>query len=162
MNPPKRQPFSGDLTAELAQRLPGPAVALYEAGPHKEARLYTEGAPLTGRQVKVVRLRTHRETIARGELADGLAISRAAASELVARRADKHVVVCADDLHDPHDRRDVRVRLAERAAGFADGPLARWRDQREATFARFLSIDPDTSVALLRDLTLQLKGRPTA
>ena len=76
----------------------------------------------------------------------------------MARLAEKNVVVREDD---PHDRRVVHVRLAGRAAGYADSLLAQWRDQLEAAFARFPSIDPDTLVAFLRDLTLQLKGRPT-
>ena len=155
----KQQPPSSDVTAEFVHLLPELAVALYEAGPHKEARWYAEADPLTGRQMKAVVFLAHRGRITMGEFAGGLEISRAAASELVARLAEKNVVVREDDLH---DRRVVHVRLAGRAAGYADSLLAQWRDQLEAAFARFPSIDPDTLVAFLRDLILRLKGYPTA
>ena len=153
-----RQTPSSDVTSELVQLLPELAVALYEAGPHKEARLYAESEPLTGRQMKAVVFLAHRGRVTMSELADGLEIGRAAASELVARLAEKNVVGREDD---PDDRRVVHVRLAGPAAGYADSLLALWRDQLEAAFARFPSIDPDTLIAFLRDLTLQLKGRPT-
>jgi len=159
MNDRRRQPPSSDVTAEFVHLLPELAVALYEAGPHKEARRYAEGEPLTSRQMKAVVFLAHRGRITMGEFADGLDISRAAASELVARLAEKNVVVREDD---PHDRRVVHVKLAGPAAGYADSLIALWRDQLEAAFARFPGIDPDTLVAFLRDLTLQLKGRLTA
>jgi DNA-binding MarR family transcriptional regulator len=158
MSYPQRQTPSSDITAELVHLLPELAVALYEAGPHKEARRSTQSEALTGRQMKAVVFLAHRGRITMGELADGLEIGRAAASELVARLTEKDVVVREDD---PDDRRVVHVRLAARAAGYADSLLARWHDQLEAAFACFPSIDPDTLVAFLRDLSLQLKGRPT-
>ena len=159
MTAPNRQTPSSDVTAELVQLLPELAVTLFEAGPHKEARSQARGEPLTGRQMRAVVFLAHRGGITMGELADGLEIGRAAASELVARLTEKGVVVREDD---PEDRRVVHVRLVGPAKDYADSLLVKWRDQLEATFARFPGIDPDTLVAFLRDLTLQSKGRPTA
>ena len=159
MTAPNRQTPSSDVTAELVQLLPELAVTLFEAGPHKEARSQARGEPLTGRQMRAVVFLAHRGGITMGELADGLEIGRAAASELVARLAEKDVVVREHDLD---DRRIVRVKLARQAVGYADSLLTQWRDQLEATFARFPDIDPGTLVAFLRDLIMELKGRPKA
>jgi len=155
----KRQSRGSDVTADLVQLLPELAITLYEAGPHEGARRYAQGERLTGRQMKAVVFLAHRGSVAMGELADGLEIGRAAASELVARLAEKDVVVREHDLD---DRRIVRVKLARQAVGYADSLLTQWRDQLEATFARFPDIDPGTLVAFLRDLIMELKGRPKA
>jgi DNA-binding MarR family transcriptional regulator len=156
MSGPKKKIPSGDVTAELVQLLPELAVTLYEAGPHDVARRRTAGEPLTGRQTRAVVFLAHRGRVTMGELADGLEISRAAASELVARLSEKNVVEREDD---PDDRRVVIVKLAGPAADYADGLLARWRDQLEAVFALYPDIDPASLVAFLRALIRQLKGR---
>ena len=91
-----------------------------------------------------------------GEFADGLEISRAAASELVARLTEKDVVRRETD---PADRRVVYVRLAGAAEQFAGEVHDAWRRQLDAVFARFPGIDPDTLVAFLGALIDQLKGR---
>ena len=159
MDCPPRQPPSSDVTAALVQLLPELAVALYEAGPHKEARRSTQSEALTGRQMKAVVFLAHRGRITMGELADGLEIGRAAASELVARLVEKGVVRRAPS---PADRRLVTVALSAHAEGLAADVFAEWSAQIAAAFALHPGIDPDTLVAFLRDLTLQLKGRPTA
>jgi len=92
-----------------------------------------------------------------GEFADGLEISRAAASELVARLTEKDVV-----RRETVPPTGARVRAprgaAERFAGQVhDG----WRRQIDAVFARYPGIDPDTLVAFLGDLIDHLKGRDT-
>jgi DNA-binding MarR family transcriptional regulator len=156
MNRPSRQAERGDITAQLVQLLPELAVTLYEAGPHEEARSHAHGERLTGRQMKAVMFLAHHGTVTMGELAEGLEIGRAAASELVARLTEKKVAVRKDD---PHDRRVVLVGLVGRAEGYADTLLAQWRDRLEAAFALYPDLDPDTLVAFLRTLIKQLKGR---
>ena len=91
-----------------------------------------------------------------GEFADGLEISRAAASELVARLTEKGVVRRETDAG---DRRVVYVRLAGAAERYAGEIFDAWRRDLEAVFARFPGIDPDTLVAFLGALIDQLKGR---
>ena len=155
MNAAPRQK-SAAITAELVQLLPELAVTLFEAGPHKEARSQARGEPLTGRQMRAVVFLAHRGGITMGELADGLEIGRAAASELVTRLSEKHFVVREDD---PSDRRVVHVTLAGPAEGYADSLLAAWSDQLEAVFALYPGIDPETLVAFLRTLIDRLKGQ---
>jgi DNA-binding MarR family transcriptional regulator len=163
MNHPKRQTNhrdeTGDVTGELARLLPELAVALYESAPHHQgtARPVT-AEPLTGRQMEAVVFLAHRRRVTMGEFADGLEISRAAASELVARLTEKDVVRRETD---PTDRRVVYVRLAGAAEQFAVEVHDGWRRQIDAVFARYPGIDPDTLVAFLGDLIDQLKGRDT-
>lgn len=157
MNRPPGQADRGDVTAQLVQLLPELAVTLYEAGPHERARRQAWGERLTGRQMKAVVFLAHRGKATMGEFADGLEIGRAAASELAARLLDKGVV---RREHDPDDRRIVSISLAGPAERYATDMLAQWAEHLETTFARFPDIDPDTLVAFLRDLIVQLKGRP--
>jgi DNA-binding MarR family transcriptional regulator len=159
MNRPQKQAHPEDVTAQLARLLPELAVTLYEAGPHPGGRTHAPGEPLTSRQMKAVVFLAHRGAVTMGEFADGLEIGRAAASELVARLTEKHVVVRADD---PDDRRVVHVKLAGQAEGYAESLLAQWRDQLEAVFALYPGIDPETLAAFLRTLIKQLKGRSEA
>jgi DNA-binding MarR family transcriptional regulator len=156
MNVQRPQTSGSDVTAELVQLLPELAVTLYEAGPHDTARRNASDARLTGRQMKAVVFLAHRGGATMGEFAEGLEISRAAASELAARLIEKGVVEREDD---PGDRRIVRVKLAGHAEGYADGLLARWRDQLDAVFALYPGIDPETLVGFLRSLIQHLKGR---
>ena len=161
MNSPKRQSpprdQTGDVTGELARLLPELAVALYESSPHHQssARPLT-AEPLTGRQMEAVVFLAHRRRVTMGEFAGGLEISRAAASELVARLTEKDVVRRETD---PADRRVVYVRLAGAAEQFAGEVHDGWRRQIDAVFARYPGIDPDTLVAFLGALIDQLKGR---
>ena len=163
MNDSKRQTAThdqtGDVTGELARLLPELAVALYESSPHHQgtARQVT-AEPLTGRQMEAVVFLSHRRRVTMGEFADGLEISRAAASELVARLTEKDVVRRETD---PADRRVVYVRLAGAAERFAGQVHDGWRRQIDAVFARYPGIDPDTLVAFLGDLIDHLKGRDT-
>jgi DNA-binding MarR family transcriptional regulator len=159
MNGPTTQNDRGDVTAQLVQLLPELAVTLYQAGPHEQARRQARGEGLTGRQMKAVVFLAHRGKATMGEFADGLEIGRAAASELAARLLDKGVV---RREHDPDDHRLVRVSLAGAAERYAENLLAQWGKNLEATFARFPDIDPDTLVAFLCDLIVELKGRPQA
>ena len=163
MNAPKRHTTqrdqTGDVTGELARLLPELAVALYESSPHHQSAAQPVTAePLTGRQMEAVVFLAHRRRVTMGEFADGLEISRAAASELVARLTEKDVVRRETD---PADRRVVYVRLAGAAERFAGQVHDGWRRQIDAVFARYPGIDPDTLVAFLGDLIDHLKGRDT-
>ena len=100
---------------------------------------------------------SHHRRVTMGEFADGLEISPAAATELVARLTEKGVVRREAD---PDDRRVVHVRLAGAAERYADAMHDEWRAHLDAVFARYPDIDPDTLVAFLRDLIDHLKGRP--
>lgn len=137
-----------DTTAELVRLLPELAIALYESAPHAEARRRT-GERLTARQMRAVLHLARREPLTMGGLADGLAIGRAAASEMVERLVEKGV---ARREADPSDRRVVRVRLAPPARTYADATLQAWRSRVEAAFARHPDLDPATLVAFLRTL----------
>jgi DNA-binding MarR family transcriptional regulator len=159
MNHPQRQTpaTAGDVTAQLARLLPELAIVLYESAPHHHGAMRPAAAePLTGRQMEAVVFLSHRHRVTMGEFADGLEISRAAASELVARLSEKDVV---RREMDPDDRRVIHVRLAGAAEQFAGEVFDAWRRDLEAVFARFPEIDPDTLVAFLGALIAQLKGR---
>jgi DNA-binding MarR family transcriptional regulator len=147
---------TGDVTAQLVRLLPELAVVLYESAPHHHGELRpATPEPLTGRQMEAVVFLSHRPRVTMGEFADGLEISRAAASELVARLTEKDVVRRETD---PDDRRVVYVRLAGAAEQYAGAVFDAWRRDLEAVFARFHDIDPDTLVAFLGALIDQLKG----
>jgi DNA-binding MarR family transcriptional regulator len=158
MNHPQRQTPApaGDVTAQLARLLPELAVVLYQSAPHHHGELRPAAEPLTGRQMEAVVFLSHRHRVTMGEFADGLEISRAAASELVARLTEKDVV---RREMDPDDRRVVYVRLAGTAEQLAGEVFDEWRRHLDAVFARFPEIDPDTLVAFLGALIDQLKGR---
>jgi DNA-binding MarR family transcriptional regulator len=146
-----------DTTTRLARLLPELAVALYESAPHHHtAKRAVAAEPLTGRQMEAVVFLAHRRRVTMSEFADGLEVSRAAASELVARLLEKDVIRRESS---PDDRRVVYVRLAGSAEGYADEMHERWRRQLDAVFARFPGIDPDTLIAFLAALIDQLKGR---
>jgi len=145
-------------TNRLARLLPELAVTLYEAAPH-HAGARPAGEALTGRQMEAVVFLAHRSDTTMSEFADGLSITRAAASELVARLIDKNVVRREADLN---DRRVVYVRLAGPAEGMAGEMHEQWRRQLETVFARFPDIEPETLVAFLEALIEQLKGRTVA
>jgi len=149
-----------DTTARLARLLPELAVALYQSAPHHTGvHRAATAEPLTGRQMEAVVLIAHRRRVSMGEFADGLEISRAAASELVARLLEKGVVRREAD---PADRRVVYVRLAGRAEGYAAAMHDEWRRHVDAVFARFPGIDPDTLIDFLGALIDRLKGRDGA
>jgi DNA-binding MarR family transcriptional regulator len=151
-----RQTPAGDVTAQLVHLLPELAVALYESAPHHHGEMRPATAePLTGRQMEAVVFLSHRPGVTMGEFADGLEISRAAASELVARLTEKDVVRRETDAD---DRRVVYVRLAGAAEQYAGQVFDAWRRDLEAVFARFPDIDPDTLVDFLGALIDQLKG----
>jgi len=153
-------PAPADTTTQLAQLLPELAVALYESAPHHaKARRAATWEPLTGRQMEAVVFLSHRRRVTMSDFADGLEISRAAASELVARLLEKDVI---HREAAPDDRRVVYVRLAGRAERYAGDMHERWRRQLDAVFARFPDIDPDTLIAFLQALIDQLKGRTDA
>jgi len=159
MNDPKRQtPASGgDVTDRLARLLPELAVALYESTPHhRSGERPTAAEPLTGRQLEAIVFLSHHRRVTMGEFAEGLEISRAAATELVARLSEKHVVRRETD---PDDRRVVYVRLAGEAERYAETMHDEWRRHVDVVFARYPGIDPDTLIAFLGDLIDHLKGR---
>ena len=146
------------ITAALVQLLPELVVTLYESAPHARARRGAPAQRLTGRQMKAVVFLAHRGRVTMGELADGLEIGRAAASELVARLVEKGVARRAPD---PADRRVVTVTLSAHAESLAADVFAQWSAQIAAAFALHPGIDPDTLVAFLRTVIAHLKGRPS-
>jgi len=146
---------AGDVTAQLVRLLPELAIVLYESAPHHHGEMRPATAELTGRQMEAVVFLSHRPGVTMGKFADGLEISRAAASELVARLTEKGVVRRETD---PDDRRVVYVRLAGAAEQYAGQVFDAWRRDLEAVFSRFPDIDPDTLVAFLGALIDQLKG----
>jgi len=158
MNESRRQPPSGeDVTSELARLLPELAVALYESAPHgRRGRPSPAAAQLTGRQLEAVVFLSHHRRVTMRQFADGLEISPAAATELVARLSEKGVVRREAD---PDDRRVVFIRLAGDAGRYAERMHDEWQKHVEVVFARHPGIDPDALVALLGDLIDQLKGR---
>jgi MarR family transcriptional regulator, organic hydroperoxide resistance regulator len=148
-----------DVTTRLARLLPELAVALYETGPHHgEARHELSSATLTGRQMEAVIFLAHRGAVTMSEFSAGLEISRAAATELVARLTEKGLVRREAD---EADRRLVRVRLGGAAEALAEDALDQWRARLSSVFARFPDIDPGTLVAFLSALIDELKGRKT-
>jgi DNA-binding MarR family transcriptional regulator len=147
----------GDVTDELARLLPELAVALYESTPHhRRGGRPAATEPLTGRQLEAVVFLSHHRRVTMRGFADGLEISPAAATELVARLTEKGVVRREADAD---DRRVVHVRLAGAAGRYADAMHDEWRAHLDAVFARYPDIDPDTLVAFLGDLIGHLKGR---
>jgi DNA-binding MarR family transcriptional regulator len=148
-----------DVTSELARLLPELAVALYESTPHhRSGHRPSTAEPLTGRQLEAVVFVSHHRRVTMGAFADGLEISPAAATELVARLVEKDV---ARRGADPEDRRVVHVRLAGEAERYAETMHDAWQRQIGVVFSRYPGIDPDTLVAFLGDLIDQLKGRTT-
>jgi DNA-binding MarR family transcriptional regulator len=146
-----------DVTDELARLLPELAVALYESTPHGKHGARTPATEqLTGRQLEAVVFLSHHRKVTMGEFADGLEISPAAATELVARLTEKDVVRREAD---PDDRRVVFIRLAGAAERYAESMHDEWQRHVEVVFARHPGIDPDTLVAFLDDLIDRLKGR---
>ncbi len=101
---------------------------------------------------------SHHRRVTMREFADGLEISPAAATELVARLVERDV---ARRETDPADRRVVHVRLAGEAERYAETMHDAWQRQIGVVFSRYPGIDPDTLVAFLGDLIDQLKGRTT-
>jgi DNA-binding MarR family transcriptional regulator len=154
---PKNDDRTLDVTAELARLLPELAVALYESTPHaKHGERTAATAQLTGRQLEAVVFLSHHRRVTMREFADGLEISPAAATELVARLTEKDVVRREAE---PDDRRVVCVRLAGDAERYAETMHDAWQRQIEVVFARHPGIDPDALIAFLDDLIDHLKGR---
>jgi DNA-binding MarR family transcriptional regulator len=137
---------------ELVRILPDLAVTLYQAVPHGHHGL--PAAALTSGQMRAVVHLAHHGRMTMGEFAGGLSISRAAATEVIARLAEKGFV---RREHDDADRRIVFVSLAGHAEGYADSMLAEWREHVEGTLTSFPEIDPATLVAFLRALVLRWK-----
>jgi len=157
LRPTIRRDDAGDITSELARLLPELAVALYESAPHHRAGERPKaGEPLTGRQLEAIVFLAHHRRVTMGEFAAGLEISRAAASELVARLSEKDVVRRESD---PADRRVVYVRLGGEAEQYAERMHDAWSRQIEVVFARHPGIDPNALIAFLGDLIDGLKGR---
>jgi DNA-binding MarR family transcriptional regulator len=150
-----------DPAVELLKILPELAVALYRAAPHEHAHAAPPGAAaVTPRQMEaVVQLATYgRQTM--GELADGLDVSKAAASEMVERLVAKGLV--RRDVS-ASDRRVVTVEVATDAQPHVGQAIDRWRGQLQAVLARFPGVEPTTLIAFLAALTDELKrGRSDA
>ena len=90
------------------------------------------------------------------ELADGLEVSKAAASEMVERLVAKGLV--RRDVS-PSDRRVVTVEVAVDAHPRVDEAIDRWRGQLQAVLARFPGVEPAVLIDFLAALTDELNGR---
>ena len=152
-HPLQNQDRPDDSVMELVRMLPDLAVTLYQAVPHDHHGLPAAAALTSGQMRAVVHL-AHHGRMTMGEFAGGLAISRAAATELIARLSEKGLV---RREHDDADRRIVFVSLAGRAEGYADTMLAEWRENVEATLRGYPEIDAATLVAFLSALVLRWK-----
>lgn len=140
-------PATGAGLRELVQLLPDLAVTLYEAAPkgcHEKMP-----TALSGRQMRAVIQLAHRPGMTMGELAEGVGISPAAATELVARLEDKGIV---RREHGTDDRRLVLVRLNQTAERLADQLLSTWARNMERALAEFPEIDANTLTRFLRAL----------
>ena len=137
-----------DTTAALVRLLPQVAVALYESAPHVEARRAARER-LTARQMRAVLYLAGGEPHTMGDIAAGLGIGRAAASEMVDRLVEKGVALRDAD---PDDRRVVRVRLAPQAHRYAARALAAWRARVDDALKRTPGLDPEALVAFLATL----------
>lgn len=153
--PPASPGRDPDIVEEVAALLPSLALALYETVPHRQARRDAQGGPLTARQVEAVMFLAHHGKATMSEFAAGLGISRAAATELVARLIDKGVARRGPDAT---DRRRVVISLDGPAERYAADMVAVWRDRLQAALTEYPGIDPATLVAFLRALTRNLKG----
>lgn len=147
-------PSAPDPVMDLAVLLPDLAVALCEAAPHG-CRGLTASGTLTGRQTRAVIYLAHRRGTTMTELAAGLGISRAAATELVTRLEDKGVVRREAA---GNDRRLVLVSLSGQAEGYADEVLLAWRNRVAAALAQFPDLDATALAAFLRTLMRQWKS----
>ena len=152
-------PTDTDPIVELLRVLPELAVASYRAAPHGHPRTGSpDRAPLTHRQMDVV---SHlavngRQTMT--EVADGLGVGRAAATEMVERLVTKGLV---RRQASPTDRRVMIVELTEDAQTQADATVECWRGPLSAVFARFPDIEPATLIGFLAALTGELQGLAT-
>lgn len=145
------------MVNELLKLLPELAVTLRETGAHAQARLQHPYLRLTARQMAaVIHLGRYGEQTM-GEFAAGMDMSRAAATELVERLEEKGMVLRE---HDTADRRQIRVRLDDRAAEQVRAAL----EQRRADLRRALEscpdLDPQVLARFLRALIEQMKGQP--
>jgi len=148
-----------DPTVELLKVLPELAAASYRAAPHGHPRTSpSDRAPLTHRQMEVVLhlAANGRQTMT--ELADGLGVGRAAATEMVERLVVKGLVRREAS---PTDRRVMIVELTDDAQAQADATVERWRGPLNAVFARFPHIEPATLIGFLAALAGELKGLAT-
>ena len=149
-------PKPADPAVELLKILPELAVALYRAAPHDEIHAAPPGAAaVTPRQMEAMIQLADRGRQTMSELADGLAVSKAAAGEMVERLVAKGLV--RRDVS-PTDRRVVTVEITAAAAPHVGAALARWRGRLQAVFARFPGVEPATLIAFLAALTAELQG----
>lgn len=143
---------------ELVHLLSELVLTLYGSAPHQAARR-TLASPLTGRQMEAVVLLSQRGRLTMGELADGLGIGLAAASELAGRLREKGLIW---RRRDDDDGRVVRVGLAEPAQQRAGAVVDHWRVHLEAACVAHPGITPEELAAFLRTLIDSLKGEQTS
>jgi len=150
---------TADPAVELLKVLPELAVALYRAAPHEHAHAAPPGAaPVTARQMEaVVHLATcGRQTMS--ELAAGLDVSKAAASEMIERLVAKGLV--RRDVS-ASDRRVVTVEVAAGVQARVDHDIDRWRGQLQTVLARFPGLEPAVLIDVLAALTDELNRETT-
>jgi DNA-binding MarR family transcriptional regulator len=128
-----------DAAAELLKLLPELAATLYAASPHETRRQAAAGMSLTSTQMKAVIQLAGSGPQTMTDFAEGLEVSRAAASEMAQRLEEKGL---ARREPDADDGRVIRVRLAGPSADFVESMLAKRRDQVARALAAFPHLDP--------------------
>ena len=149
---PRRQ----DATNEVLKLLPELAAALRDAAPHGETRRSQPGLHVTARQMAAVIHLACQGPQTMGEFAAGMDVCRAAATEMIERLEEKGLVLRE---HDADDRRIIRVRLADAAAGHSERVLRQRRRELEHALRSCPGLDADTLAAFLSELIRQVKGR---
>jgi DNA-binding MarR family transcriptional regulator len=140
-----------DAAGELLKLLPELAAALYAASPHRRAA--AAGTALTATQMKAVIQLAGYGPQTMTEFAEGLEVSRAAASEMAQRLEEKGLALREGD---DRDGRVIRVRLAGPSAASVEAVLAERREQVARALAAFPDLDPATLTGFVKRLIRSL------
>jgi DNA-binding MarR family transcriptional regulator len=136
---PASRRSQADAADELLKLLPELAATLYAASPHETRRQPAAGMSLTSTQMKAVIQLASRGPQTMTDFAEGLEVSRAAASEMAQRLQEKGLALREADAD---DGRVIHVRLAGQSADFIETMLAKRRDQVACALADFPHLDP--------------------
>ena len=147
-----------DAADELLKLLPELAATLLAASPHETRRQAAAGVALTGAQMKAVIQLAAYGPQTMTDFAEGLEVSRAAASEMAQRLEAKGL---AQREADTADGRVIHVRLAGPSAEFVEALLARRREQVARALAAFPHLDPAALTEFVKRLIRSLSEEST-